>query len=148
MPRARNFPPLKVRLLQRADVRPGHCWLWTGSRAKNGYGRLGDDLAHRLAHEEFIGPIPEGLFVLHRCDTPACMNPEHLVAGTARDNSLDMVSKERHGGGKLTRAQVDTIRARHEAGGITQLALAREYGVTEVSINNIVCRRTWVAEAA
>jgi hypothetical protein len=148
MPRARNFPPLKVRLLKHVDVRPGECWLWTGRRMPNGYGTYGELLAHRLMYQEHVGPIPEGLFILHRCDVPACVNPEHLFPGTARDNSLDMVSKERQRTAKLTRAQVKAIRERYAAGGITQLALAREYGVTEESINNIVRRRTWVAEAA
>jgi plasmid maintenance system antidote protein VapI len=59
-----------------------------------------------------------------------------------------MVSKERQRTAKLTRAQVKAIRERYAAGGITQLALAREYGVTGESINNIVRRRTWVAKAA
>jgi DNA-binding XRE family transcriptional regulator len=59
-----------------------------------------------------------------------------------------MVSKERQRTAKLTRAQVKAIRERYAAGGITQLALAREHGVSEESINNIVCYRTWVTEAA
>jgi hypothetical protein len=148
MPRARNFAPLKVRLLQRTNVRPGSCWLWTGHRSKAGYGRFGKHLAHRLMYAEHYGEPAEGLFVMHRCDVPACVNPEHLVAGTPLDNSLDMVRKARCRTAKLTWALVAEIRARCEAGGVTQLALAREYGVTVESISNIVRGRTWVAEAA
>lgn len=82
------------------------CWLWGGSLKTNGYGQLngpsqggGRDgknlLAHRVAWELVNGPIPDGLWVLHRCDNPPCVNPAHLFLGTVRDNVIDMWTKGR-----------------------------------------------------
>ena len=74
------------------------CWLWTGYIGKNGYGRFKankDIGAHRFAYQLLKGPIPAGLFVLHRCDVRHCVNPEHLFLGTQRDNILDAQSKGR-----------------------------------------------------
>jgi len=81
----------------------GECWLWTGARRRaygyvgNGKGKVVD--AQRLAWEITFGEIPEGLYVLHKCDNPQCVRPSHLFLGTARDNTLDMVAKGRHKGG-------------------------------------------------
>lgn len=80
------------------------CWLWNGSRNWAGYGLFlvgsrttgrRHNGAHRVSHELFNGPIPEGMDVCHRCDNPPCVNPAHLFVGTRRDNVLDMVTKGR-----------------------------------------------------
>ena len=73
------------------------CWLWQGSKDADGYGRAfhAKRLAHRVSYEEFIGPIPEGLSALHRCDVRCCVNPEHLFLGTQQDNMKDMYIKGR-----------------------------------------------------
>lgn len=100
------------RLLARSAVNPltllvngCHCrdvfkGLKDGDRPGHDYGRLwaGDRLEymHRLAHEVWVGPIPAGLDVLHRCDRPRCIEPAHLKCGTAAENSADMVRKGRH----------------------------------------------------
>lgn len=81
---------------------PLKCWLWQGSMGKNGYGRMQADAqrwaAHRLAWTIVRGHIPPGKCVLHKCDTPACVNPQHLYLGTPRDNGYDRIFKDRHPG--------------------------------------------------
>ena len=81
------------------------CWLWQGVRLKNGYGKMSvgypkdgnvkSCFVHRLAYEFFVGPIPAGLCVCHRCDVRHCVNPAHLFVGTQKQNMEDMVSKNR-----------------------------------------------------
>lgn len=75
------------------------CFLWTGYKNNVGYGQIEVDgkiwLAHRLSWTVRRGPIPKGLLVLHKCDTPLCVNPEHLFLGTHKDNSADMMQKGR-----------------------------------------------------
>ena len=74
-----------------------NCWLWTGSLDKDGYGRIRGSSsgkvwvqrAPRASYEFYIGCIPYGLHILHRCDVPACINPEHLYTGTPAQNGLD-----------------------------------------------------------
>jgi hypothetical protein len=78
------------------------CLLWLGKVGTDGYGlfKVGGKrrAAHRVSYEIHKGPIPPGLWVLHRCDTPACVNPEHLFLGTHADNMRDMVAKGRMAG--------------------------------------------------
>lgn len=70
-------------------VRPRwQCWIWAGRLDPQGYGRHSWDLAHRVAYERFMGPIPDGLTLDHLCRTPACVNPWHLEPVTLRENLL------------------------------------------------------------
>ena len=127
------------------------CSLWTGASTR-GYGRVRRDgrlyQAHRVAYELFVGPIPGGMNVLHRCDTPACVNPDHLFLGTPADRVRNMVAKERaasgeqHGNARLTEGDVRVIRVR-AATGEKQKGLAREYGVHRTTISRVVRRKTW-----
>jgi hypothetical protein len=73
------------------------CWEWQRYRNEHGYGRMWRPkvYAHRASFEAFVGPIPSGLSVLHRCDNPPCCNPEHLFLGTRADNMRDMCAKGR-----------------------------------------------------
>lgn len=76
------------------------CWLWELASDRYGYGKataLGrkSTTAHRISYEAFVGPIPEGMFVCHKCDVAACCNPEHLFLGTAADNNRDRSNKGR-----------------------------------------------------
>jgi hypothetical protein len=79
---------LKTRLLKRIVKQSGGCWLWTGARTADGHGALHISgktyYVHRLAYELWVGPIPERMWILHRCDTPLCCNPKHLYASRTK----------------------------------------------------------------
>lgn len=135
---------------------PSDCWLWRAALAGSGYGiyasgRLGKRrvYAHRYAYELTHGAIPEGMFCLHKCDNPQCVNPAHLDIGTCADNLQDMVSKGRSSRGerrwcaKLTVESVREIRERYAKGSVSFVALANQYGVTSGAVQMAVKRVTW-----
>lgn len=96
-PVTHNSPPAK-RFWAGVDT-TGDCWVWKGSKAGAGYGVLGIDYksvyAHRFSYELHFGPIPDNLCVLHKCDNPPCVNPDHLFLGTQLDNMDDRNRKGR-----------------------------------------------------
>lgn len=132
------------------------CWLWTGAKKGRGYGHIGLRgrwiATHRLSFELAYGPIPAGLRVCHRCDVPACVRPDHLFLGTAKDNSKDMIAKgrvgdvgakgQRNGKAKVSDAQVLKIRER-AAAGESRTALCNEFGLTKASVGKIIRGETW-----
>lgn len=131
------------------------CTLWTGFRDPKGYGRFAPSgthatLAHRWSYEQRFGKIPPGLAVCHRCDVPACVNPDHLFVGTIIDNNADCKAKGRvahggaHGHAKLTEADVVTIR-RLASQGEKAVALAARYGVVRNTIYRVIspARKHW-----
>lgn len=71
------------------------CWFWVASLNKHGYGKMSSKLAHRVSWNIHYGEIPKGLQVLHKCDVPICVNPEHLFLGNHSDNMKDMANKNR-----------------------------------------------------
>ncbi len=93
---------LRQRFEAKFYVTPG-CWIWTASTTKGGYGKIGRGRqdegtidAHRLAYELYVGPIPVGMVVRHKCDVKLCVNPDHLELGTHADNVNDTMSRGRH----------------------------------------------------
>jgi hypothetical protein len=94
-------PPTPLERLERSGwtVTDSGCWEWSGSRDKRNYGTVSvvnrNVFAHRHSYEVFIGPIPDGHVICHRCDNPPCINPEHLFSGPQADNVRDMVEKGR-----------------------------------------------------
>lgn len=128
------------------------CWFWMGSnKGGMGYGELrGRDWAHHVSYAMFNGPIPDGLFVCHRCDVRLCVNPNHLFLGTHMDNMRDAVSKRRHafgernlGGGKLTEEDVRSIRAQYCRGVTRQEDIAEDFGVSQGLVSAIIRRAIW-----
>jgi hypothetical protein len=124
---------------------PNGCLVWIKARSPFGYGRIGRgargtgyEVTHRVAWELEHGPIPEGMFVLHHCDSPPCSNVDHLFLGTLSDNTQDMLAKgrhvvprgERHGNARLTDEQVAELRRMAPSIG-NYAELGRMYGITK-----------------
>lgn len=125
------------------------CWLWIGAQITAGYGAFTKKrkvtYAHRAAYEAANGiGSAAGLVVRHRCDTPACVNPDHLEIGTYQDNSNDKYERgrgntgERGGNARLTEAQVREILAMRKRGS-TYPAIARHFGV-HPNYPEMICR--------
>lgn len=145
------------------------CWIWTASKRNKGYGAFAytwkgqmiHDRAHRFSYRLHLGDIPDGLFVLHRCDTPACVNPAHLFLGTNYDNVRDMHAKGRkvvggthcgdngkwkrgeiHHAAKMTAESVRELRSLHEQGwSFSRLGV--RYGINQSAVYKIVHRLRW-----
>jgi hypothetical protein len=140
------------------------CWLWMGALIGNGYGLLGGGprgskalFAHRFSWELHNGLVPDGLWVLHRCDVRHCVNPAHLFLGDRTENIRDMYAKGRalcqqhpermaHGVGhpnaRLNDENVREARAL-AAHGVPVARIALRFGVSESAIHSIVRRITW-----
>ncbi len=141
----------------RSDKKESGCWEWTGSILASGYGCLGingrTELSHRASFAAFKGEIPAGFDVCHACDNRRCVNPDHLFAGTRKENMLDCKSKGRTshvvrvngscvGTSKLSERDIPAIRALVESGkNFTQVA--RIYGITRHCVSHIINRKTW-----
>ena len=145
------------------------CWLFTGFIDKHGYGLCRPGFgrlnvrAHRYAWIMKNGPIPHGMFVLHKCDVRACVNPDHLFLGSNRDNVDDMLKKgrqrkgenhpakidpsrwargERHGQAKMTAEKVAELR-RLLANGLTNTGAAKMFGIHEKTVRDIRAGKIW-----
>jgi len=122
------------------------CWFWRGATTAARYGILSVNRemirAHRLAYLLENGALPHDRYVLHKCNEPSCVNPRHLVAGTAAQNSADMIASGRGSNRKLCDDDVRTIRADHAAG-VSLRALALRYSVAPGTIWHVTSRKTW-----
>lgn len=169
---------LKTRLVSK--VLPSYatgCWLWSGARLKPpsmGYGMIKVDrkqrLVHRVSYQVYIGRIPDGFVVMHKCDNPACINPEHLTAGTQAENLADCRAKkrtrpatgdrhgskknpacvrrgERHGMAKLKTGDVVRIKSLLKEG-VMQKHIAEMFGVSISAISGIRTGKLWRSVAA
>lgn len=145
---------LKRRLLSKIEVcaRTG-CWNWTAGKNRRGYGQFWvgptNRGSHRVSYELHCGPIPNGLHVLHRCDNPACVCPDHLFLGTNADNMADRNAKGRVARGrrfkttKLTAEDVLAIRSAIGTEGPARHAIAAKYGISNKYIRKIWDRKSW-----
>jgi hypothetical protein len=148
------------RLKAKVQIDPNTaCWNWTASLRPTGYGQMrylgATELAHRVSWMLFRGPIPKAenvygtMGILHHCDNPKCVNPEHLFIGDQSANAKDAVSKNRwgkrgcvgeaHGKAKLTEKDVRAIRKST----LSANALAERFEVTKSTIQHVLKRRTW-----
>lgn len=177
--------PLAERLLSKVNKDgpvPAHlpelgpCWVWTASVNKKGYGQIsqlkaGLRLAHRVSWAVHVGQIPDGLSVLHKCDRPSCVRPDHLFLGTKADNNRDKVAKGRHaksghpgfkrgdahwaraqpelvcrgedvGNAKATEADVRKIREM-AANGVRQNFIAEKLGLSRSLVSRVITGKTW-----
>jgi hypothetical protein len=124
--------------------RSSGCWLWRAAmRGKYGCfsvkGKAID--AHRWAYLRWCGPIEKEQKVCHKCDTPACCNPDHLFLGTHTDNMRDASKKKRLAGAKLTDRKASYIRKSD----LTDAELAKKYGVWPSTIRRIRKNQSWCA---
>jgi len=150
--------PVAERFWEKVD-KSGDCWMWIASKLPAGYGvfvvKKGDSPrhAHRLAYELSVGPIPDGMQVLHRCDNPSCVRPGHLFVGTQKDNMQDMHGKgrwkytprnqsgEHNPNAILSDAQVKAL-LRDLARGEEPVSVARKYGIQYKTLWAIRRRKT------
>lgn len=144
------------RFLDKIDVGdPKDCWLWKGGRRGRCGHRYGafwlegkQTQAHRFAYEMFVGPIPSGMCICHRCDNTSCVNPRHLFLGTDADNMADKAKKgrsaygERNGQAKLSSEDVKKIRRMRKVG-ITYRIIGGIFGVSRTAASYIVRRKKW-----
>lgn len=127
------------------------CWNWIGAKSKNGYGHISVNgrvqQAHRVSYEMHVGVIQDGLEICHRCDNTSCVNPDHLFAGTHKENMNDCKIKGRGKGlvgednkrAKLTREDVIFIRS----SSMTNTALGKMFGVSNVAVSYARSGKNW-----
>lgn len=153
-------PPEERFLKKFTQLSNQECWLWEAGKDLDGYGvfQIGTKKtgkAHRFSYQHFKGKIPDGMMICHHCDTPSCVNPDHLFIGTALTNVKDCVqkgrrSKERysynvgnnHPRAKIIASDVLMIRKLMKSG-ISRKDIAARYNVSSSTISDISLKRSW-----
>lgn len=147
----RNRPTLPMLFWKYVSpiTRATDCWFWIGDTVGNGYGKVNffykSYRAHRIAWALAHGPIPDGLCVLHKCDTPACVNPHHMRLGTHAENIADKMQKSRQAKGATVGTSTlneDIVRA-IRADTRDAREIARKYGITHGHVHTIKRRALW-----
>lgn len=144
--------PIEVRFAKYVDRKSDdECWMWTGCVLPTGYGQIGEagkvKGAHRASYEIHKGPIPKGAFVCHKCDTPGCVNPNHLFLGSPADNVRDKMRKGRHrftfgeGHYKAKLSADDVLAILHDERPDYQIAA--DYGIDPSTASDIRNGRSW-----
>jgi len=148
--------PIQDRFWTKVD-KSKECWEWQGGRNKQGYGMIQCDgksaKAHRVSWELLHGKIPEGIKVLHKCDNPPCVNPDHLFLGTQRDNMQDCSKKgrmnpkdqrgEKHACAVLTNEIVLSMRKFREETGTSFGRIAKIHGVSTMTAYRAIVGQSW-----
>jgi HNH endonuclease len=129
------------------------CFLWNLVLDKDGYGRLSwnerTERAHRFSYEAFVGEIPEGLQVCHRCDTPSCVRPDHLFIGTQLENHADRDKKGRQSKGeerwtsKVKELDVIEVLTLFHVCGLRRWEISELFGLSRSLIQRIISGKTW-----
>ena len=132
------------------------CWYWVGYRDHLGYGRFNGELeskAHRASWRIFVGEIPDGMNVLHRCDVRCCVNPDHLFLGSQSDNVRDMVAKgrnrcspqfgEHNPMAVLSVDSVNNMRRRRTESGDSYKRIAQDFGVSTMTAFRAITGQSW-----
>jgi hypothetical protein len=145
----KKYRSLKERLLEKIYIAENGCWLWTAQTNSYGYALIWHSgkciRAHRASYEIFKEALVDSQVVCHKCDTPACVNPDHLFVGTRLDNNQDAVKKMRHAFGqkngktRLTRNHIHEILTDHRP----QHEIAKSYGVSQSHISRIKNNKVW-----
>lgn len=143
-PQSWHFKRLRFwdRVEMQTERQPNGCHIFTGSKDENGYGRISNGTklvrVHREVYQKHHGQLQRHQFVCHKCDTPACINIEHLFCGTHADNMADKAAKGRNRSGwrKLNQEKIEAICAALKEG-VSGAALARIYGVSSACISHV-----------
>jgi len=154
---------LEAKFIRRSSE---ECWLWTAGKNNQGYGQIREGgllpkkLAHRVSYELYVGKLGDSDCVLHKCDTPSCVNPSHLFVGTFKDNYNDMVAKGRrkiivnpdkkpphhfgsgHPNAIMTEQLVLEARTRYDAGWSLR-RLMKAYGLKKRGLQHLLRGKTW-----